>query len=94
MYDDTECGGILTGDSSGYVNDSLISEEKRELVAKHNLQLDCMWVIQVEVGWMVRILTKFNIISFMTSSTYTYELFTDPITVSILQARQTKRLRE
>lgn len=53
MYDDSDCGETLS-DFEGFINVSLISKEKIEYVTKHNLQLDCMWVIQVEEDWKVR----------------------------------------
>lgn len=53
VYDDSECGETLS-DFEGFVNNSLISREKIEYVAKHQLQLDCMWVIEVEKEWKVR----------------------------------------
>lgn len=56
MYDDTGCGETFS-DFEGFVNSSMISLEKLELVSKHHLQLDCMWVIQVEKDWKVRIST-------------------------------------
>lgn len=53
VYDDTECGETLS-DFEGFVNTSLISPDKIEYVVRHKLQLDCMWVIEVEEEWKVR----------------------------------------
>lgn len=54
MYDDSECGETFS-DFEGFVNSTFISREKIDYVTKHNLQLDCMWVIQVEEDWKVRL---------------------------------------
>lgn len=52
VYDDSECGETFS-DFEGFVNSTFISREKIDYVTKHNLQLDCMWVIQVEEDWKV-----------------------------------------
>lgn len=53
MYDDSECGETLS-EYEGFINISMISKDKIDYVTKHSLQLDCMWVIQVEDDWKVR----------------------------------------
>jgi len=53
VYDETECGSTL-GEYEGFVNSSYITDEKKAYVLKHNLQLDCMWIIEVEEGWKVK----------------------------------------
>lgn len=53
VYDDTECGETLVDNFEGWVNSTMISKEKIDYVTKHNLQLDCMWTIQVEENWKV-----------------------------------------
>lgn len=52
VYDETECGTTLE-EFEGFVNSSFVSQEKLEYVTKHNLQLDCMWVIKVPDEWKV-----------------------------------------
>jgi len=52
VYDDTECGETLQG-FEGYLNSTLIPQEKLEYIKIHELQLDCMWVIEVEEEWKV-----------------------------------------
>lgn len=53
MYDDSECGETFNG-PEGFVNSTFVSKEKSDYVIKHNLQLDCMWVIEVKKDWRVR----------------------------------------
>ena len=53
VYDDSECGGTLS-DFEGFVHNDLISTEKKEYVRRHGLQLDCMWVLEVDPEWKVR----------------------------------------
>lgn len=52
-YDDSECGETFSG-PEGFVNSTFVSREKSDYVIKHNLQLDCMWVIEAKIGWKVR----------------------------------------
>lgn len=52
VYDDSECSGTLGG-FEGWVNSSMISPEKIDYVTKHNLNLDCIWMIQVKDDWKV-----------------------------------------
>lgn len=42
----------------GYVNHTMVNPQKLEYVKKHNLSLDCMFIITVEEGWKVRIKWK------------------------------------
>lgn len=82
MYDDTECGETLGG-FEGWVNSSMISKEKIDYVTKHNLQLDCMWMIEVEEEWKVGSLkykykTTLITLSLSTLSKITFHV-SDPI---------------
>lgn len=54
LYEDTSCRFELT-DKEGWVNRSMITEDKVQSNQAHNLPLDCMWVIQVDPGWKVNL---------------------------------------
>ncbi|CRL04102.1 CLUMA_CG017215, isoform A [Clunio marinus] len=54
VYDDLECGETLGG-FEGFVNETLISQEKLDAVVKNNLPLDCLWMIQVEEDWKIQL---------------------------------------
>ncbi|XP_075231294.1 neuropilin and tolloid-like isoform X2 [Lycorma delicatula] len=52
-----------TGGSEGFVNSSDIDPERIRLSTVHNLQLDCMWTIEVEEGWRIQLQwEKFNLL--------------------------------
>lgn len=53
MYDDEECGETFS-EFEGFINSTFVSRKKSDYVIKHNLQLDCMWIIKVEEDWKVR----------------------------------------
>lgn len=53
LYDDMECGGTIDSSDEGFVNSSFISKEKIDRVLKHNLHLECMWMIKVREGFKV-----------------------------------------
>lgn len=54
-----ECGGTVE-DSEGFVNSSFINREKLDRVLKHNLHLECMWMIKVREGFKVSGSKKFS----------------------------------
>ena len=58
VYDDIPCSLNYTGQYEGWVNSSFIDADKIEFVKKHKLQLDCLFKIEVEVGWQVKIYNK------------------------------------
>ncbi|XP_070506869.1 uncharacterized protein Neto [Chironomus tepperi] len=56
IYDETECIIHVNG-SEGWVNHTMVNQQKLEYVKRHNLSLDCMFIITVEEAW--KILLKF-----------------------------------
>ncbi|CAO1392044.1 unnamed protein product [Diamesa serratosioi] len=44
------------GGHEGWVNNTDVPKEKLDFIVEHNLQLDCMWVIEVQVGWKIQLL--------------------------------------
>ncbi|KAL7031976.1 hypothetical protein ACKWTF_007190 [Chironomus riparius] len=56
IYDETECIIHVNG-SEGWVNHTMVNQQKLEYVKRHNLSLDCMFIITVEETW--KILLKF-----------------------------------
>lgn len=53
IYDETDCTRSINDLFEGYVNSTDVDTNKLDYVKKHNLSLDCMFIITVEEGWMV-----------------------------------------
>lgn len=54
IYDDTECKKNYSG-YEGWVNNTDVDEEKLDTVKLHNLSLECMFTIEVEPEYKVKI---------------------------------------
>ncbi|KAG5683889.1 hypothetical protein PVAND_013149 [Polypedilum vanderplanki] len=52
IYDETNCT-VHVGGYEGHVDNSMVNPQKLEYVKKHNLSLDCMFIITVEENWMI-----------------------------------------
>lgn len=53
-----ECQFMRNG-SEGFVNRTDISDETVEMAVQHSLNLDCLWVIEVDPDWKVLQFTIF-----------------------------------